>query len=74
MTSMTSDQDIIKDFVNSALWAVCLTYHFGLKHMSDAAIFQRDVLFDILYTILTIGMIFYNVHSSKCTTIPKKKQ
>jgi hypothetical protein len=40
----TSDIDI---FLSDAAWAVCSTYHTVLKASPGAAIFGRDMLFDI---------------------------
>jgi hypothetical protein len=34
-------------FLDNAAWAICSTYHTVLKASSGAAIFGRDVLFDI---------------------------
>ncbi len=34
-------------FLSDAAWAVCSTYHTVLKASPDAAIFGRDMLFDI---------------------------
>ena len=39
-----SDKDM---FVTNAAWAICLTYHTVLKASPGAAIFGRDMLFDI---------------------------
>ncbi len=35
------------DFLMDATWAICLTYHTVLKASPGAAIFGRDMLFDI---------------------------
>ena len=37
----------ISDFLTDAAWAVCSTYHTVLKASPGAAIFGRDMLFDI---------------------------
>jgi hypothetical protein len=42
----TSDIDV---FLSDAAWAVCSTYHIVLKASPGAAIFGRDMLFDILF-------------------------
>jgi hypothetical protein len=42
----TSDIDV---FLSDAAWAVCSTYHTVLKASPGAAIFGRDMLFDILF-------------------------
>jgi hypothetical protein len=43
-TVKPSDIDV---FIPDAAWAVCSTYHTVLKASPDAAIFGRDMLFDI---------------------------
>ena len=42
----TSDINV---FLSDAAWAVCSTYHTVLKASPGAAIFGRDMLFDILF-------------------------
>ncbi len=37
----------IDTFIDSAVWAICSTYHTVLKASPGAAIFGRDMLFDI---------------------------
>ena len=37
----------IRDFLTDAAWAICSTYHTVLKASPGAAIFSRDMLFDI---------------------------
>ncbi len=41
-----SDIDV---FLSDAAWAICSTYHTVLKATPGAAIFGRDMLFDILF-------------------------
>jgi hypothetical protein len=41
--------DDVDVFVDNAAWAICSTYHRVLKASSGAAIFGRDMLFDILF-------------------------
>jgi hypothetical protein len=36
-------------FLSDAAWAVCSTYHTVLKASPGAAVFRRDMLFDILF-------------------------
>jgi hypothetical protein len=36
-------------FLDNAAWAICSTYHTVLKASPGAAIFGRDMLFDILF-------------------------
>jgi hypothetical protein len=39
----------IDTFIDNAAWAICSTYHTVLKASPSAAIFGRDMLFDILF-------------------------
>jgi hypothetical protein len=39
----------IDAILSDAAWAVCSTYHTVLKASSGAAIFEQDMLFDILF-------------------------
>ncbi len=39
----------INVFLDNAAWAICSTYHTVLKASPGAAIFGRDMLFDILF-------------------------
>jgi hypothetical protein len=43
----TVNESDIADFFTNAAWAVCSTYHTVLKTSSGAAIFGRDMLFDV---------------------------
>ncbi len=43
----TITPDDVNVFLNNAAWAICSTYHTVLKASPDAAIFGRDMLFDI---------------------------
>ena len=43
----TISKSDIADFLTNAAWAVCSTYHTVLKTWPGAAIFGRDMLFDI---------------------------
>ncbi len=36
-------------FLDNAAWAICSTYHMVLKASPGAAIFGRDMLFDIMF-------------------------
>ncbi|KAL7523521.1 hypothetical protein ACHAXR_000801, partial [Thalassiosira sp. AJA248-18] len=45
----TVDPDAVSDFLDDAAWAVRSTYHTVLKSSPGAAIFGRDMLFDIPY-------------------------
>ena len=46
MTDTVSKSDIA-DFLTNVAWAVCSTYHTVLKTSPGAAIFGRDMLFDV---------------------------
>ena len=46
MAHIVSKSDIA-DFLTNAVWAVCSTYHTVLKTSPGAAIFGRDMLFDV---------------------------
>eukprot|EP00804_Cyclotella_cryptica_P023652 CCRYP_011961-RA/>CCRYP_011961-RA protein AED:0.55 eAED:0.80 QI:0/-1/0/1/-1/0/1/0/201 len=48
MADTISESDIA-DFLTNAAWAVCSTYHTVLKTSPGAAIFGRDILFDVPY-------------------------
>ncbi len=39
----------IANFLTNATWALCSTYHTVLKTLPGAAIFGRDMLFDVSY-------------------------
>ena len=47
--SPTITDSMITDFIVDAAWAICSTYHNVLKSTPGAAIFGRDILFDIPY-------------------------
>ena len=44
------EEDIV-DFLTNAAWAVCSTYHTVLKASPGAAIFGRDMVFDIPFIV-----------------------
>jgi hypothetical protein len=46
MAELVKAKDI-NVFLSDAAWAVCSTYHTVLKASPGAAIFRRDMLFDI---------------------------
>eukprot|EP00804_Cyclotella_cryptica_P024667 CCRYP_001651-RA/>CCRYP_001651-RA protein AED:0.48 eAED:0.51 QI:0/0/0/1/0/0/2/0/64 len=48
MADTISESDIA-DFLTNAAWAVRSTYHTVLKTSPGAAIFGRDMLFDVPY-------------------------
>ncbi len=43
----TVSESGIADFLTNTAWAVCSTYHSVLKTSPGAAIFGRDMLFDV---------------------------
>jgi hypothetical protein len=45
----TITPDDVNVFLDNAAWAICSTYHTVLKASPGAAIFGRDMLFDILF-------------------------
>ncbi len=45
----TITPDDVNVFLNNAAWAICSTYHTVLKASPEAAIFRRNMLFDILF-------------------------
>jgi len=47
--SPTITDEMITDFIVDAAWEICSTYHTVLKSTPGAAIFGRDMLFDIPY-------------------------
>ena len=46
MAETVTESDIA-DFLTNAAWAICSTYHTVLKTSPGAAIFGRDMLFDV---------------------------
>ena len=47
--SQTVDPDDIDAFLTNAAWSICATHHTVLQSSPGAAIFERDMLFDIPY-------------------------
>ncbi len=45
----TVNAEMIDDFLVNAVWAICSTYHTVLNSSPGAAVFGRDMLFDIPY-------------------------
>jgi hypothetical protein len=45
----TVTPDDVNVFLDNAAWAICSTYHTVLKASPGAAIFGRDMLFNILF-------------------------
>ncbi len=53
--------DDVNVFLDNAAWAICSTYHTVLKASPGAAIFGRDMLFDILFIV---GAVLIKKYSS----------
>ena len=45
----TVNAEMIDDFLVNAAWTIRSTYHTVLKSLPGAAVFGRDMLFDISY-------------------------
>jgi len=45
----TCSAEMVDDFLVVAAWAICSTYHMVLSLWPGAAVFGRDILFDIPY-------------------------
>ena len=61
-----SDTD---DFLNNVAWGVHSTYHTALKATPGAAIFGRDMLFDILFIADWTKPGDYRQHQTNCNTV-----
>ena len=62
-----TSHDIVTFLVNAA-WAICSTHHTVLNATPGAAVFGRDMLFDILYLAnwQAIGQRQKNISSVNC--------
>ena len=67
MADTVSESDIV-DFLTNAAWAVCSTYHTVLKASPGAAIFGRDMLFDIPFIADWIKIGDYRQCQTDCNT------
>ena len=47
--SVTVTAQDVQDFLADASWAICTTHHTVLKASPGAALFGRDMMFDILF-------------------------
>ena len=47
----TITEDDVADFLINATWTICSTYHTVLKASPDAAIFERDMMFDMPFLV-----------------------
>ena len=64
-TVATSDIDA---FLTNAAWAICSTYHTILKASPGAAIFGRDMLFDIPFLADWHKIREHRQHQTDCNT------
>ena len=48
MSETVTAQDV-QDFLADASWAICTTHHTVLKASPGAALFGRDMMFDVLF-------------------------
>ncbi len=64
----TADPGDIADFLNDAAWAVCSTYHTVLKASPGAAIFGRDMLFDVPFLADWNKVGDYRQRQTECNT------
>ena len=67
MANTVSESDIA-DFLTHAAWAVHSTYYMVLKASPDAAIFGRDMLFDIPFIADWNKIGDYRQHQTDCNT------
>jgi hypothetical protein len=57
----------IDTFIDNAAWAICSTYHTVLKASPGAAIFGRDMLFNILFVADWKQIGGYRQHQTDCS-------
>jgi hypothetical protein len=57
----------IDTFIENAAWAICSTYHTVLEASPGAAIFGRDMLFDILFVADWKQIGDYRQHQTDCS-------
>jgi hypothetical protein len=57
----------IDTFIDNAAWAICSTYHTVLKASPGAAIFGRDMLFEILFIAGWKQIGDYRQHQPDCS-------
>ncbi len=67
MADTVSESDIA-DFLTNASWAVSSTYHMVLKALLGAAIFGRDMLFDIPFIAVWCKIGNYRQCQTDCNT------
>jgi hypothetical protein len=57
----------IDTFIDNAAWAICSTYHTILKASPGAAIFGRDMLYNILFVADWKQIGDYRQHQTDCS-------
>ena len=62
------DPTDIDTFIDNAAWAICSTYHTVLKASPGAAIFGRDMLFDIAFVADWKQIGDYRQHQTDCSS------
>ena len=67
MADSVKPQDV-EDFLDNAAWALCSTHHTVLGSSPGAAIFGRDMMFNILYIADWTKIGEYRQAQSKCIT------
>jgi hypothetical protein len=70
----TVTEDDIADFIANASWAIRSTYHTVLKSSPGAAIFARDMLFDIPYIADWTKIGEYRQKQTKINTARENKK
>ncbi len=68
----TITPDDVDVFLDNAAWAICSTYHTVLKASPGAAIFGRDMLFDIPFIADWNKIGEYRQHQTDLSTAHKK--
>jgi hypothetical protein len=68
------EPDDIDTFIDNAAWAICSTYHTVLKASPGAAIFGRDILFDIPFIADWKQIGDYRQHQTDCSNKRKNNK
>ena len=72
MADTVRESDIV-DFLTNASWAIHSTYHMVLKASPGAAIFGRDMLFDIPFIADWNKIGYYRQSQTDCNTRHENK-
>ncbi len=72
MANTASESDIA-NFLTNAAWVICSTYHMVLKASPGAAIFGRDMLFDIPFIADWNNIGDYRQCQTDCNTRRENK-